>query len=67
MSKAFRCDKCGNLIEDKGQAAYPGIAAGYINGYHVRIEVGKADFRGDACESCVRKVAAEFLAEPPRD
>ena len=63
MSKAFRCDKCGNLIEDKSQAAYPGIAAGYIDGYHVRIEVGPTGFKGDACEACVRKVAAKFLEE----
>jgi hypothetical protein len=64
MSKAFRCDKCGKLVEDEVKAIYPNLVAGYANSYHVRIEVYRTDDKTDACEFCVRKIAAEFLEKP---
>lgn len=64
MSKAFRCDKCGNLIEDEVAAMYSNLAAGYgEDSYHIRIEVGRTDKKVDTCEPCVRTIASEFLAE----
>ena len=64
VSKAFRCDKCGTLVEDEVQAPYPNLVAGYVNSYYIRIEVGRTDSKTDTCESCVRKVADQFLKKP---
>ena len=61
MTKAFRCDKCGKLIEDEVPALYPNLATGYSGEHHIRIEVYRTGSKGDACEPCVRKIAAQFL------
>ena len=66
MSKAFRCDRCHNLIEDEVKAAYPNLVTGYGEGsYSIRIEVHRTDSNVDTCEPCVRKIVTDFLKERP--
>ena len=63
MSKAFRCDRCGNLIEDEVQAEHPNLVTGYSENdtIGIRIEICRTDSNCDHCEPCIRAVVADFL------
>ena len=64
MSKAFRCDDCGDLVEDEVAALYPSLLAGYASGSRtVRIQVSNTVKNADYCQACVGKLAAAFLNE----
>jgi hypothetical protein len=64
MSKAFRCDRCKNLIEDEVKSLHPSLVTGYgEDSYSIRIEVHRTDYNTDTCEPCVRAIVSDFLKE----